>query len=981
MALGQPADLPAFLEPVGPYGRPARGITGRNDFMNLMRILLLFSVALLACPLTNAQRAITGIVTDANTGELMPGVTVAIQGTDTGTVTNADGRFELNPVSESVTLIFRFVGYRTLTLDVPPDASPLTVRLRESVLGLNEMVVVGTRRLPRMVKDSVVPVDVLGPSDLANVATTDMDDILRTHVPSYNVGNSGGDEAALVRPATMRGLPTDNVVVLINGKRRHRSSSIALSGSALNKGAQGPDLNTIPSIAVKQIEILRDGASAQYGADAVAGVLNLRLRDSVRGLVVRMQGGQYTHGDGRYGHLAANVGLPLTEHGYLNLSLEGRDVGPTGRSAQRADAALLASRGYPVKNPAHIWGSPEVRDSWTGFANAGLLIGNTMRAYTFGGFAQRTAEYGFYFRAPGTATARGSVFRFGTGESARRAVIDLDPSDEVVCRDLEDLPGLDADNAAVQGFVGNYRGRCFLFNELFPGGFTPQFGADMTDWSMVAGVEGGPDAGLKWDVNLNIGRSVQDYFIYDTINASYGPNTPTSFKPRGYMQQEMEASLAMSYPIPIGALASPLNVAWGFTWRDETFESRAGNLESYHAGPYSDQGFSVGSNGYQGLNPNFAGRWSRPNVAFYLDLEADLSARWVVYAAARYENFYEQFGSTLTGKLGGLFRATNRIAFRGTISTGFRAPTPGQANLNVFQTTGFSPTTGLIEVGQLPSTHPIAQGLGGKQLTEEKSRNVSLGAIMEISEDLTLTFDYFDITFKDRIAVTGNIPMTDEMVAIMDEANLLGGVQNIREIRFYSNDFDTRTRGTDLVLAWQREWSGRESSSASLAWNWTELSLVDFAQPKQLRTFLNRPLQQPVMLTLLTPARQTEMLTLSPKHRTVLTARHEMGSVHAMVRLNYYSSFQICAFGNTLCRLDDGQSALETYRQVIIAGGELGYAIRRNYRAAVGVNNLFDSVPLNSPAEVSRLGQLHPRELPWDYNGRAVYIRLTADLF
>ena len=949
--------------------------------MILMRTLLFLGIAVVLCPLTYAQRAVTGVVTDANTGELMPGVTISVQGTDGGTVTDVDGRFDLNLVSESVTLVFRFVGYRTLTLNVQPDESSLAVRLRESVLGLDEMVVVGTRRLPRLVKDSVVPVDVLGPSDLANVATTDMDDILRTHVPSYNVRKSGGDEAALVRPATMRGLPTDNIVVLINGKRRHRSSSIALSGSALNKGAQGPDLNTIPGIAVKQIEILRDGASAQYGADAVAGVMNLRLRDSVRGLVVRMQGGQYTQGDGRYGHLAANVGLPLTDRGYLNLSLEGRNVGATVRSAQRADAAVLASRGYPVKNPAHIWGSPEVRDSWTGFANAGLLIGNTMRAYAFGGYAQRTAEYGFYFRSPGTPTARGSVFRFGTGESATRAVIDLNQSDETVCRDLKDLPNLDADNTVVQDFVSNYRGRCFLFNELFPGGFTPRFGSDMTDWSMVVGVEGGPDVGLKWDVNLNIGRSVQDYFIYNTINASYGPDTPTSFKPRGYMQQEVEASLAMSYPIPVGALASPLNVAWGFTWRDETFESRAGNLESYNAGSYAEQGFSVGSNGYQGLNPKFAGRWSRPNMAIYVDLEADLSARWVVDVAARYENFYEQFGSTLTGKIGGLFRATDRIAFRGTMSTGFRAPTPGQANLNVFQTTGFSPTTGLIEVGQLPSTHPIAQGLGGKELTEEKSRSISLGAIMEISEDLTLTFDYFDIAFKDRIAVTGNIPMTDEMVEIMDDANLLGGVRNIREIRFYSNDFDTRTRGTDLVLAWQREWSGGASSSASLAWNWTELSLVDFAQPKQLHTFLDRPLQRPITLTLLTPARQTEMLTLNPKHRTVLTARHEIGSIHAMIRLNYYSSFQLCTFGNTLCRLDDGQSALETYRQVVIAGGEVGYAFRRDYRAAIGVNNLFNSVPMTSPEEVNRLGRLHPRPLPWDYNGRAVYIRLTADLF
>ena len=636
------------------------------------------AVAFFFVPFAWGQRVITGTVTDADTGELLPGVTIEVEGTGDGTVTDVEGRFSITIVSDQVVLVVRFVGYRTQSLEPETGDAVLNIRLKESVLGLDEVVVVGTRRLPRLVKDSVVPIDVLGPTELTAAATTDMDDILRTHVPSYNVRRTGGDEAALVRPATLRGLPTDNIVVLVNGKRRHRSSSIALSGSALNKGAQGPDLNTIPAIAVKQVEILRDGASAQYGADAVAGVFNLRLRDSAHGLVVKMQGGQYAQGDGRYGHLAANLGLHLTQRGYVSLSLEGRDVGATVRSAQRSDAAILATRGYPVQDPAQIHGSPEVHDAWTTFANAGLLLGSTTRAYAFGGYAQRTAEYGFFFRSPGTTTARGSVFRFGSGESATRAVIDLDESDDIVCRDPKVLPGLDSDNAAVQAFVADYRGKCFLFNELFPGGFTPRFGSDMADWSMVAGFEGGPDAGLRYDASVSIGRSVQDYYIYNTINASLGPDTPTSFRPRGYMQQEVEASVAMSYPVAVGVLASPLNVAWGGTWRDETFESRPGNLESYSAGPYAEQGFSVGSNGYQGLNPSFAGRWSRPNMALYADVEADLSSRWVANVAARYENYYEQFGSTWTGKAAALFRATGRVSFRGTLSTGFRAPTPAK---------------------------------------------------------------------------------------------------------------------------------------------------------------------------------------------------------------------------------------------------------------------------------------------------------------
>ena len=949
--------------------------------MRLKYVLTLLAITGVLCPAALAQRTVGGTVTDYNTGEVLPGVTVQVESTTIGTITDQDGVFTISLGSADAVLVFRFVGYRAFSLQPGPNETTLHIRLRESVLGLDEVVVVGTRRLPRLVKDSVVPVDVLGPQDLDNAATTDMDDILRTHVPSYNVRRVGGDEAALVRPATLRGLPTDNIVVLLNGKRRHRSSSIALSGSALNKGAQGPDFNSIPGIAVKQLEILRDGASAQYGADAVAGVLNLQLRDSPHGLRVKFQGGQYGQGDGTYGHLAANMGMDLTERGYLSLSLEARDVDPTIRSAQRSDAALLATRGYPVNNPAQIWGSPKVRNAVSGFANAGLLIGTTMKAYAFGGYGRRTAEYGFYFRSPGTAVARGSVFRFGSGESATRAVVDLDEADDIVCRDLKVLPSLEADHATVQTFIADYRGKCFLFNELFPGGFTPRFGSHMSDWSMVAGLQGGPQVGLQWDASINIGRSIQDYYIFNTINASYGPDTPTSFKPRGYMQQEVEASLAMSYPISVGVFSSPLHLAWGVTWRQETFESRAGNLESYNPGPYASQGFSVGSNGYQGLNPTFAGKWRRPNVALYIDAEVDVSPRWVVGVAARYENYYQHFGSTLTGKVAGLYRATDRISFRGTVSTGFRAPTPGQANLNVFQTTGFSPVTGLIEVGQLPATHPIAAGLGAKPLTEEKSQSLSLGTVLELSEDWTLTLDYFDISFTDRIAVTGNIPMTDEMVAIMDEANLLGGVTNLREIRFYSNDFDTRTQGMDLVLAWQHDWADQAASSASLAWNWTELKLIDFAQPQQIDRFLDAPLTTPVTLSLLSPSRQVEMLTLNPKHRVVLTARHEMGNLHGMLRLNYYSSFQVCAYGISSCRLEDGSSALDTYDGALIAAGEVGYSILHHYRVAAGVNNILDRVPRNNPDETSRIGVLHPRMLPWDYNGRSLYVRLTADLF
>ena len=292
----------------------------------------------------------------------------------------------------------------------------------DTVYVLEELVVVGSRHAPRSVKESAAPVDVLNVEELRTQAAVDMDDILRTLVPSYNIQRHGiDDEATLVRPATLRGLPPDNLLVLVNGKRRHRSGVIAVLGSSLNSGSQGPDLSVIPTIAIEQMELLRDGAAAQYGSDAIAGVLNIRLRESSEGVWLEMRGGQYFEGDGRLAQSAVNVGLPLTQDGFLNLSLEYRQLDPTIRSGTRANAATLSARGYPVKDPAQIWGSPDIDGVWNTFFNAGVDLGSGVDAFGFGGWAKRRTEGGFFFRAPGTPSARSSVFRFG-GE---RAVADL----------------------------------------------------------------------------------------------------------------------------------------------------------------------------------------------------------------------------------------------------------------------------------------------------------------------------------------------------------------------------------------------------------------------------------------------------------------------------------------------------------------------------------------------------------------------------
>ena len=940
-------------------------------------IAVLLIVAGWAAPSAKGQVAVRGTVTNSETNQPLPGVNVSVRGTTLGTTTALNGTYLLDVPDGDVILVFRFVGFQMQEHAAPANQAALDVALIPAVLGLEEVVIVGSRRQARLVKDSAVPVDVLGPRDLQSLASTDLDDVLRTQIPSYNVQTALGDEAIVVRPATLRGLPTDNVVVLINGKRRHRSGSIALSGSALNEGAQGPDLNMIPSIALRQVELLRDAATAQYGADAVAGVFNMQLREESHGIRLRMQGGQHLEGDGRYGHVAANTGFQLPRSGFVNLSMEYRDVQPTVRSAQRDDAQILAERGYPVADPAQRWGKPEVSHSVVGFVNAGLDIAAGVRAYAFGGGGRRAQEGGFFFRAPGTATARSSVFRFGS----ERAVIDLVPENDLVCSELKSLPDLNASNGEVQDFVADQAGECFLFNELFPGGFTPRFGADAYDISGTIGVRGERPDGLNWDFSVGGARSLLNYFIYNTVNASFGPDTPTSFKPRSYFQQEMDISLGLSYPLETGRLASPIHVAWGATWRTEIFESRPGDDRSWEAGPYADQGFSVGSNGYQGLNPAFAGRWTRPNFAVYLDAEADVTRQWLADFALRYENFYDDFGSTLTGKLATLFRATNRISLRATASTGFRAPTPGQSNLNVFRTTGFSKEHGLVEVGLLPSTHPIALALGGEALTPELARSLSMGLVVDIGNGATLTADYFNIALHDRLALTGNIQITDEIVQIIDAADILGGVTNIREVRFYSNDFSTHTRGLDVLLAWQREISRKRAASGSIAWNWTVTDLTEFTVPRQITEFLGETLQAPLELSLLTKQRQIELERLNPRNRLVATHRQVLTDWSLMVRLSWFDSWEACRFRSATCRSADGADMLDYYEGVWLTDAEIGYSLRESWHIAVGAYNLFDVNRAAHPEEVGRQGNLYARSTPFDYSGTAAYLRLTADLY
>lgn len=481
------------------------------------------------------------------------------------------------------------------------------------------IIVTGTRQANRSAADTVAPVDVVSGAELTAQAPNDIGDAIRISVPSYNVSTQPiSDAATLVRPANLRGLSPDNTLVLVNGKRMHRASVIAFLGGGISDGSQGPDVSVIPSIAIKQLEVLRDGASSQYGSDAIAGVLNFIIKDSPEGIELTAKYGQTYQGDGENYQLGANIGLPLGDAGFLNLSAEYGESNATDRSVQRDDAAALVAAGSTaVANPAQIWGQPNINQDFKFYGNAGYDLTENISLYAFGNVASRQVDGGFFFRNP---TNRGGVYAgplvdpvTGFASSAPNAV----PS--ILVGDLTNTTAGDCPAGipltAGGGLLPNptvlaavtASANCFSFVELFPGGFTPRFGGTVKDYSVAGGIRGKLLGSLDFDLSYRHGRNKADFVIRNTINASLGPNTPTEFNPGGYSQAENVVNLDLGHELTLGGAS--VYIAAGAEYRDETFTIKEGDAESFALGPLAQptaaypfgQGFSTSSNGFPGF--------------------------------------------------------------------------------------------------------------------------------------------------------------------------------------------------------------------------------------------------------------------------------------------------------------------------------------------------------------------------------------------
>ena len=631
-----------------------------------------------------------------------------------------------------------------------------------------------------------------------------MEDMLSRIAPSFTVGLEPlSDAATLVRPANMRGLPPDSTLVLVNGKRRHRSSVITFLGNGLNDGAHGADLSAIPAIALDRVEVLRDNAGAQYGSDAVAGIINFVLKEDSEGGSLDVRWGQYYQGDGENITVSGNVGLPLTENGFLNLSAEYNEADPTIRGTHSDRSNYLVDAGnVNVKDPPIVWGAPDIADNYKLFANAAIGLGDLHEVYAFGNYAERTVDGGFYFRSP---RRRSGIFAgdrdtsiSNREEQQPSIVIDQMPWDTTTCPSLSVEDSAAGSGPTLDAIAANPQ--CYAFNLKFPGGFTPQFGGDVEDSSIALGLRGELAEDFTYDISYVYGRHEVDHFIYNTINpnlARLENDIPTSYNPGGYVETDQTFNLDFTTQFDVDAFYSPLHVGFGVEWREEEFETKRGDLNSWFIDYYTtdlsgdgdttnDPGefeepanlasmscqeyqeysarddlerkygdyLGIGSNGFVGFNPCIEGKEDRSSIGAYIDFESDVTENLLLGLALRHED-PENFDSTLDGKFSARLQTTETLALRGSVGTGFRVPTVGQENVHNV-TTGI--TAGqLIDQLTLPPTHALLQGVA-EPLDAEESTSFGLGAVINVG-GFDLTIDYYHIEVDDRIGATSKEPI------------------------------------------------------------------------------------------------------------------------------------------------------------------------------------------------------------------------------
>ncbi|WP_426360526.1 TonB-dependent receptor plug domain-containing protein [Pseudocolwellia sp. HL-MZ19] len=798
---------------------------------------------------------------------------------------------------------------------------------------VERIIVTGSRRNDRTVSESMVPIDVLSADDIAKTGQLEVSQVLSNLVPSFNYPNAtvadGTDHA---RPAVLRGLAPDHTLVLINGKRRHSGALLNLNGT-VGRGSTAVDLNTIPTAAIERIEILRDGAAAQYGSDAIAGVINIILKKSEGGSinvtygkhvttmdgVPELQqtqvdangdldfvtGGYRSRTDGATTTLSANWGTTFENDGFINLSLESRDRDATNRSGfdprEQYDRinGELDPRELTFNRYNHNFGKAEIKDT-AFFYNAGVSLSNDVELYSFGSYAQRDGLSGGFYRE---------------------------------ANDSNNIP------------------------EIYPDGFLPQIGSDVKDQAIVVGVNGEVDD-WTWDFSVNYGKNDFEFEVVNSLNASMGLDSPTEFKNGSLVYDQTVVNFAVTNMVDFG-LENEVFLAMGAEYRSEGYQIIAGEEASYITVLDGD-GIPVAAGGAQvlsGFSPESAVDESRHNVALYVDLDTDLTDKLNIAIAARYED-YSDFGSTLTSKLAARYEVSDTLAFRGAISTGFRAPSLAQTSYKSIATVFENGIPS--EVGLFPVSASAAQALGAKELEAEDSVNGTLGFVYE-KENFNLTVDAYQITIDDRIVLSENLS-GDAVVSILQEA----GELNTQRARYFTNAIDTKTKGVDVVATYDLDLStnGDLRLSAALNINETEVTHVK-ENPSELSALGDSY----VVFSRREIARFEDG---TPKNKLNLAAGWTLDELQVNLRATRYG--EVIDSGTTV----ENDEVLDPNWIVDL---DVSYALTDNLKISLGANNLFDEYPEDTISNIgqSNFNQIFPYSgfSSYSIDGRFLYTRLN----
>ncbi|WP_217607204.1 TonB-dependent receptor [Chitinophaga sp. GbtcB8] len=857
-----------------------------------MNKALMIAGLLLACLNSYAQHVVKGKVSD-NTGAPIPGVSVFEKGSSRGATTDAAGTFQLEAGNANAVIVFRVLGYATQEVSLN-GKNTLNVSLVSESTAIQGVEVVGSRNLNRSVTQTPVPIDIIPVAKITNsVGQLDLNQLMQFVAPSFNSNRqTGSDGADHIDPATLRGLGPDQTLVLINGKRRHQSSLVNLYGTR-GRGNTGTDLNTIPAAAIERIEILRDGAAAQYGSDAIAGVINIVLKSSTDGLTTNINGGITSKGDGENVGLNANYGFKIGEGGFINVTT---DYLYRGRTNRAEDPAKVGEDNVPRR----FYGDAQM-ENYAAMYNARIPIAEKAEIYSFGGYNQR----------------HGNAYAFT-----------------------------------------RYAGDDRNIPSIYPNGFDPQIISDIGDRSISVGVRG-VMKGWNVDFNNTYGINRFHYYVDHTLNASLLEQSPTRFDAGGFQLSQNTAGLHFTRFFE-NVLPKGTNIAFGTEFRTENYRIFAGEEGSWKAyGAYdlvpNDNGGidtvykAAGSQGFPGFQPANVVDESRTNLGVYADGEFNFSSNFMIGAAGRYER-YNDFGSTLNGKLSMRYEISPALAFRGSVSTGFRAPSLAQI---YFNTTYTNVVRGeAIENLLTRNQSNITRVLGVEPLKQEKAVNASLGLTSRPAPGLSITVDGYYVKIKDRIVLTGDFTAENapEIAADLDQLN-------VSVVKFFTNALDTKTLGLDAIVTWNKRFSGGHDFTATLAANFNDLETGDIKTSAKLAS------RKDIYFS---DRERSFLVASAPPSKINLTLDYRYGKFNTNLRFVRFDRI----------RLQNYDLVYDIYDARIVTDLSVGYQIIPAITWVVGGSNLFNVYPTKHNANLTDSGGIY-EPLQMGFNGTYFFSRLA----